>query len=276
MQTIARRFAISRGIAEVEAVVSFANRNFPFCRFGGGAVASNDFKQSEVQDLLARCHRRCCVCHRFCGTKIELDHIQERSKGGSGDIGNALPVCFDCHAEIHGYDPNHPRGKRFTAKELEKHRDQWLDICEKQPGAMIGAPREIYVGPLQGLIDELEYNRTVIDLANESIKVNPSPFFRSAAPLKNDQFSRAISEGAIAVLHVELKSAINRAYSMIGKAQLLAEANAFASERDNGFGALKTQLSDELKSMVNPVSEAHSRLLEYLSIDVIPGDGAEE
>jgi hypothetical protein len=36
------------------------------------------FKPSEVDRLLVACHRRCYVCHRFCGVKIE------RKRGGKG------------------------------------------------------------------------------------------------------------------------------------------------------------------------------------------------
>ena len=28
------------------------------------------FPQKDVDNLLTACHRRCCICHRFCGVKI--------------------------------------------------------------------------------------------------------------------------------------------------------------------------------------------------------------
>ena len=40
------------------------------------------FDHDEIAELLARCHRRCCVCHRFCGVKIETDHIKPQHEGG--------------------------------------------------------------------------------------------------------------------------------------------------------------------------------------------------
>jgi HNH endonuclease len=53
------------------------------------------FPQNDVDDLLVQCHRRCCICHRFCGVKIELDHIIPQSEPASNDdISNAIPVCF--------------------------------------------------------------------------------------------------------------------------------------------------------------------------------------
>jgi 5-methylcytosine-specific restriction endonuclease McrA len=57
------------------------------------------FKKAEVANLLAKCRRRCCVCYRFCGIKIETDHMIPEGEGGSNDIDNAIPLCFECHAE---------------------------------------------------------------------------------------------------------------------------------------------------------------------------------
>ena len=71
--------------------------------------------------------------HRFCGVKIETDHIRPAADGGDDSIANAIPVCFDCHAEIHSYNEKHPRGRKFTAEELARHKAQWLDICVKPP-----------------------------------------------------------------------------------------------------------------------------------------------
>ena len=59
------------------------------------------FPHDKVSELLAQCHRRCSICHRFCGVKMETDHILPQSEGGTDDVENAIPVCFECHAEIH-------------------------------------------------------------------------------------------------------------------------------------------------------------------------------
>jgi hypothetical protein len=66
------------------------------------------FSRDEVAALLVVYHRRCCICHRFCGFKVETDHINPKAEGGSDDIGNAIPVCCECHFEIRLYDPAHP------------------------------------------------------------------------------------------------------------------------------------------------------------------------
>src|ERR1700732_2746446 len=91
------------------------------------------FKGSEFEKLLAACHRCCCVCHRYCGVKMEIDHIIPQGDRGPGTYENAIPVCFECHAEIHSYNLNHPRGRKFQPDELRAHRDQWLTICKEYP-----------------------------------------------------------------------------------------------------------------------------------------------
>src|SRR5580658_10014090 len=119
------------------------------------------FSRDEVSELLVRCHRRCCVCHRFCGVKIETDHIVPTDEGGSNEIDNAIPVCFECHAEIHSYNDKHPRGRKFQPEELRLQKEQWLKICAERPEMLVGAIRDADVGPLQALIDELEFNSIV-------------------------------------------------------------------------------------------------------------------
>ena len=93
------------------------------------------FPQSDVALLLAACHRRCCICHRYCGVKIETDHMLPLSEGGNDSIDNAIAVCFECHAEIHTYNDSHPRGRTYRPEELRIHRDQWITLCRERPDA---------------------------------------------------------------------------------------------------------------------------------------------
>lgn len=34
-------------------------------------------------------------------------------------------MCFDCHANVRQYDPKHPKGTKFSEKELIAHRESW-------------------------------------------------------------------------------------------------------------------------------------------------------
>lgn len=83
-------------------------------------MARKDFNRDVVEGVLIRCRRHCCVCGEFCGTKIELHHI-DGHEDNSED--NALPVCFNCHAEINHYNVEHPRGRKYQPSELRKLRE---------------------------------------------------------------------------------------------------------------------------------------------------------
>ncbi len=162
------------------------------------------FKQKEVGKLLADCKRRCCICYRFCGVKIEIHHIEHKNEGGDDSIENAIPVCFECHAEIASYNNKHPRGRRFTSKELRLHRENWLKICKEKPEIFTHTPRETDVGPLQSLIDELDFNLRALRSSN---------IFRTpSCILMDEQFQRAIRLGTLSVIKDELKEVIQNAY----------------------------------------------------------------
>ena len=84
------------------------------------------FSVSVKENMLVSCARHCCICHRFCGLKIELHHINFKSEGGQDNIENCIALCFDCHGDMRSYDAKHPKGTKYTPEELKKHRDAWL------------------------------------------------------------------------------------------------------------------------------------------------------
>lgn len=167
------------------------------------------FPKHEAEELLAACHRRCCLCHRFCGVKIELDHIIPRDDDGNDEIDNAIPLCFECHAEIHAYNPRHPRGRKFRAPELRLHKEEWLRICAERPEVLVRSAGDRDVGPLQALIDELAFNLEVSRGASED---QPGCLFL------DHQFLRAMREGAISILQENLREKLLEAYVVTGKA----------------------------------------------------------
>lgn len=87
---------------------------------------SDDIK---VRAMVA-CGRHCCICHEFCGNNMEVHHIKAKADGGSDTFDNAIPLCFDCHAEVRQYDPKHPKGIKFSEKELIQHRDNWYAVVK--------------------------------------------------------------------------------------------------------------------------------------------------
>lgn len=73
---------------------------------------------------------------------METDHIISKDDNGDDSIDNAIPVCFECHAEIHSYNDKHPRGRKYLPEELQLHKEQWLKICSERPDMLITANRK--------------------------------------------------------------------------------------------------------------------------------------
>jgi hypothetical protein len=87
-----------------------------------------------AERALLDCGRHCCLCHKFCGFKIELHHIVQRKDGGEDSYENCIPLCLECHAEVKAYDPNHPIGRKYTESELREHRDRWYKKVKDSSG----------------------------------------------------------------------------------------------------------------------------------------------
>ena len=85
------------------------------------------FSPSIKESALVASGRCCCLCHQFCGTKIEVHHILHESDGGENALDNALPLCLNCHADMMAYDANHPIGNKYSVRELKQHRDNWYN-----------------------------------------------------------------------------------------------------------------------------------------------------
>ncbi|MBD5092183.1 MAG: HNH endonuclease [Clostridiales bacterium] len=89
------------------------------------------FSEKVKKDAMVACGRSCCICHKFCGTKMEVHHIIAQYEGGNDDFENAIPLCFDCHAEVKAYNEKHPKGIKFSPKELKAHRDNWYKTIKR-------------------------------------------------------------------------------------------------------------------------------------------------
>jgi hypothetical protein len=209
------------------------------------------FQQADVDQLLVDCHRRCCICHRFCGVKIETDHIDPVSEGGSNEISIAIAVCFECHAEIHSYNDRHPRGRKFHPAELKKHKEQWLTICRDRPSELLSAYRNADVGPLQALIDELAFNEAV---ANANVEI---------CPFMVDQMKRAITEGTLSVVSDDIRQVLLNAYHHMSIAN-----NAIARAAGAPPGAYidaENNAKVSVKSAASLIQKAREALLRLLN-----------
>ncbi|HLG14818.1 MAG TPA: HNH endonuclease signature motif containing protein [Blastocatellia bacterium] len=214
------------------------------------------FPRNGVTALLIACHRRCCICHRFCGVKIETDHIVPSPEGGPDTIDNAIPVCFECHAEIHSYNDQHPRGRKFLPEELQGHKQQWLEICRTHTEVLIQSSWSSDVGPLQALIDELEFNKCVAEAEAED---NIGCLFI------DDQFRRAIRDGAISTLNDVLKMAILEAYRSMGRANQLIDRALEAAPGTIHESPVYGAAMDSVAQGKGKIQEALSALVAFLS-----------
>ena len=220
------------------------------------------FPRDAVAKLLADVHRRCCICHRYCGAKMETDHIVPRSEGGLDDIENAIAVCFECHAEIHAYNNQHPRGRKFTPDELQLHKTQWLKVCQENPAALVpSGALDSDVGPIQALIDELEYN-DVVAKRNKDFRVENG----RGAEFIDDQFRRAIRLGAISLLDEALKSQILEAYAAMNRANKAVAAEFQEHVVNYGRGHLRDLAEKGVNEATPLITSALRSLFEHLGI----------
>jgi len=82
------------------------------------------FSQEVRTKTLLWCDRHCCLCKKARGVNIEVHHIVPQGQGGSDEIDNAIPLCFDCHSEVERYNSDHPRGNKYKPEELKARREQ--------------------------------------------------------------------------------------------------------------------------------------------------------
>lgn len=226
------------------------------------------FNRDEVAALLVRCHRRCCICHRFCGTKIETDHIVPAAESHDHSIENAIPVCFDCHAEIHAYNPKHPRGRCFTPEELRMSKEKWLHICETRPEIFVEASRTVDIGPIQGMLDELEHNLVVsAEINGEKSGFPQLPMAKEVwlgFLFKDKQFTRAIREGVLSTLDDSLRQAISKAYGAVSRANEAVKSHYRRNSKELYFGFETQRAMDAIKQAIPLIKEAREQLLKFV------------
>lgn len=91
------------------------------------------FSPEVAESLLVACHRHCCLCHKQAGSRMHVHHIVPRSEGGDDSEDNGIPLCLDCHAEVHSYDPKMAMGRKIRPSELRRHKEQWFAIVARPP-----------------------------------------------------------------------------------------------------------------------------------------------
>lgn len=120
-------------------------------------------------EVLAKAARHCCICRQFLPLYIQVHHIIERSKGGTDDFDNLIPVCIQCHASIHT-TPYMTR--KFTAKELKKSRE---DVYEMVSLGKLPATKSMTRNEIEAvsshLAETLKNSKSEDKLSKEAIQL---------------------------------------------------------------------------------------------------------
>jgi uncharacterized small protein (DUF1192 family) len=133
-----------------------------------------------------------------------------------------------------------------------------MKICAERPEALVLASRASDVGPLQALIDELEFNSVVAGKTNAA---------EQGCAFHEEQFLRAIHEGSIAILREEIKDAIAEAYVTMGAANRVIEA-AWAHPKESESWAQGVNEARTRIAVTSPrIEKAKSELLKFLATE---------
>jgi hypothetical protein len=116
------------------------------------------------------------------------------------------------------------------------------------------------------MIDELEYNLIVAEELGPKIKGDT--FAKAAGLFRDDQFVRAISQGAVSILDDKLKNAIFGAYAGIGELKQLTTASIYQTARDHTQGGTNSQVIKCLAMLPDMLQETRNLLLSFLGGDV--------
>ena len=100
------------------------------------------FPKDVKERAAVACNRSCCICHQFKGLKLEFHHIKQEADGGENTFDNCIPLCFDCHGDMGGVNPRHPKGNSYSEKELRMHRDKWYEQCATKESIFVEATDE--------------------------------------------------------------------------------------------------------------------------------------
>lgn len=100
------------------------------------------FSAKVKQEVFVKSARHCCVCHKPKGINIEVHHIIPQHQGGEDTLGNAIALCFDCHADAGHYFAGHPKGSKLSPQELMQHKEEWFSIVKLNK---INTPKENFI-----------------------------------------------------------------------------------------------------------------------------------
>ena len=84
------------------------------------------FRRRDAERLLSDTGRLCCICRKQ--HQVSLHHIVLPENGGTDDIGNAIPLCPNCHDEVHGSGARGRTTRGYTPDELRMHKEKTIQM----------------------------------------------------------------------------------------------------------------------------------------------------
>ena len=114
------------------------------------------------------------------------------------------------------------------------------------------------VGPLNALVDELEFNAMVAQVKDTNL---------IGCNFQNSQFKKAVQLGSISILKDELKIAINQAYVFIGSVNQYIAAASNQIFRSNAWAQEINQAQKLIIDAEPHIHQAIEELLKYLGTE---------
>lgn len=244
------------------------------------------FAASVKEEVLVACGRHCCICHRFCGLKIEVHHIVAPGDGGTDESDNAIPLCFDCHADMRSADHRHPKGNKYSPSELRRHRDAWYGRVAANPGlATVQATHESDKRVYERLTSILPWATTIMFLRRHHFRY---PYERAAL---DDlyTFRWECGDPAFEFLHpdleglrAELAAHIDAFLDAIGETTFsmdgYPERSSVPIDWQYTEAGLFQSAVRTLNSEAEAITEAYDRVVRSARriLGVLPSDGGQE
>lgn len=226
------------------------------------------FPQTVAEKALVNCGRCCCICHKFCGTKIELHHIKQKADGGEDTFENCIPLCLDCHAEVKAYNPRHPKGKSYSESELIQHRDVWYNkVNNNSPFISIEKQTEIDKDLFLSLVKLLGKN-SFMDFVQKHNFAGSSFNYSILEPM--DEFCYKWNKPEYEFLDLDLESCRVNLYRWISQFSHEISINTFPCE--NNYGAVPNEwayeqperfkeVTDKIHELANEICREYANLI---------------
>ena len=78
------------------------------------------FRKTDVDSLLVATGRKCAICRS--PHHVQVHHIVPKERGGTDRIENGIPLCPNCHDQVHSPSASGRTTRSYTADELRLHR----------------------------------------------------------------------------------------------------------------------------------------------------------